>query len=149
MECDHKIIAMYLPQYHEVKENNEWWGQGYTEWVAVKNAKKETEWQDQPRIPLDENYYDLSNIDTLKWQQRLMEKYGVDGLCFYHYYFENAKLILEKPVELLLLNKEINIPFCFCWAKSLLTSALSPIDPFTKTCFTGLWAASFSTIERR
>jgi len=95
---EHKILALYLPQYHRIPENDKWWGEGYTEWTAVKNAKKEYSWQCQPRIPLDYNYYDLNKKETLIWQANLMHKYGVDGMCFYHYYFGGRK-ILEKPAE--------------------------------------------------
>lgn len=111
-----KIIALYLPQFHRVKENDEWWGEGYTDWVAVKNAKKLYSEHNQPKVPLNNNYYDLSSANTLRWQSEIMRKYGVDGLCFYHYCFKDNELLLEKPAETLLDNKDIEIPFCFCWA---------------------------------
>ena len=111
-----KVVTMYLPQYYRTPENDKWWGDGYTDWTAVKNADKYFESQNQPRVPLDNNYYDLSQVETLRWQADLMNKYGIDGQCFYHYYFKNGRKILEKPVELLLQNKDINMPFCFCWA---------------------------------
>lgn len=111
-----KVIAMYLPQFHEVEDNNKWWGDGFTDWVSAKKAKPLFEGHNQPNVPLDDNYYDLMDINTLKWQSDLMKKYMIDGLCFYHYYFKDGKKILEKPAELLLKNKEIDMPFCFCWA---------------------------------
>lgn len=110
-----KIFAFYLPQFHEIKENNLWWGKGFTEWTNVKKALPLFKSHNQPRIPLNENYYKLDDIDTLKWQSDLMLKYGIDGLCFYHYWF-NGQLLLEKPAELLLNNKDINMPFFFSWA---------------------------------
>lgn len=110
-----KVIAFYLPQFHEIPENNEWWGQGFTEWVNVKKAIPLVEGQNQPRIPLNNNYYDLSNVEVMKWQAKLAKKYGVYGFCIYHYWFSGHKL-LEKPAENLLKNKDIDIPFCFCWA---------------------------------
>lgn len=110
-----KIIALYLPQFHEIPENNEWWWKWFTEWVTVKNAKKLFSKHNQPRVPYWDNYYDLSNIQTLKNQADLMNKYWVDWLCFYHYWFK-WKQVLEKPAEMLLENKDIKMNFCFSWA---------------------------------
>lgn len=111
-----KVIAFYLPQFHRVPENERWWGEGYTEWTAVRNAEKLYENHYQPRIPLNNNYYNLMQKDTMKWQTYLMKKYDVYGMCFYHYYFENGRKILEKPAENLLEWKDIDMPFCFSWA---------------------------------
>lgn len=108
-----KFIAFYLPQYHEIDENNKWWGKGFTDWVNVKNAKPFFKGHRQPRIPY--NYYDLSRIDDIKAQVNIANEYGVDGFCFYHYWF-GGKLLLEKPVELLLADRSISIEFCFSWA---------------------------------
>lgn len=111
-----KIVAMYLPQFHRVKENDEWWGEGFTEWVAVKNAKSYLEGHNQPRVPQNQFYYDLLERKTMEWQADLMHQYLIDGMCFYHYWFKDGKRILEKPAERLLQWKEIDMPFCFCWA---------------------------------
>ncbi len=111
-----KIIAMYLPQFHRVKENDEWWGEGFTDWVTVKRATPLFEGHKQPKIPLDKNYYDLADIDTMRWQASLMRKYGVDGICMYHYWFKDGRQILERPAENLLNEKGLDMPFCFCWA---------------------------------
>ena len=110
-----KYIAFYLPQFHSIPENDEWWGKGFTDWVNVKRAKPLFKGHNQPRIPLNNNYYDLAKPDTLRWQASLMAKYNVYGLCFYHYWF-NGKLLLEKPSEILLKNKDIKMNFCFSWA---------------------------------
>lgn len=110
-----KIFAYYLPQFHCIPENDSWWGKGFTEWTNVKKAKPLFKNHIQPQIPLNNNYYSLDNIETLKWQENLMKTYKVDGLIFYHYYFKGKKL-LEKPSELLLNNDDIKIPFFFCWA---------------------------------
>lgn len=108
-------FAMYLPQFHEVAENNEWWGEGFTEWTHVKAAKPLYRKHLQPIVPENNNYYDLMDKETVLWQTNLMKKYGVDGFVYYHYYFRGQKL-LEKPAENLLKWKEIDQPFFFCWA---------------------------------
>lgn len=110
-----KVIAFYLPQFHEIAENNEWWGEGFTEWVNVKNAKPLTKNHNQPHVPLNNNYYNLLNDDVKKWQIDLAKEYGIYGFCMYHYWF-NGHLLLEKPVEQFLKNKELDFPFCLCWA---------------------------------
>ena len=110
-----KVIPVYLPQFHTIPENDEWWGEGFTEWRNVKNAKPLFEGHYQPRVPLNDNYYDLSLVDTLKWQAELAKKYGIYGFCMYHYYFNGHKL-LEKPMEMLLAHPEIDMKYCVCWA---------------------------------
>ena len=116
------IIAFYLPQFHEIPENNEWWGEGFTEWVNMKKAKPLFDDHYQPRIPLNKNYYDLSKQDVLHWQAETAKKYGVNGFCFYHYWF-GEKMLLEKPAEMLLQDKSIDIQFCFSWANESWTKA--------------------------
>lgn len=113
-----KILAMYLPQFHEIEENNRWWGQGYTEWTAVKNAQKYFPTHMQPRVPLNDNYYDLSDESgsVWKWQADLAREYGVYGFCIYHYWFKTGSQLLEKPMEILLQHPEIDINYCICWA---------------------------------
>ena len=113
-----KVLALYLPQFHEIPENNEWWGKGYTEWDAVKNAKEYYIGHQQPMVPLNHNYYDLSDetARTWKWQADLAKKFGVYGFCIYHYWFKTGEQLLEKPMEILLKHKEINVNYCICWA---------------------------------
>lgn len=111
-----KTLSFYLPQFHRIPENDEWWGEGFTEWTAVKGAKKLFEGHNQPRVPLNNNYYNLLQHDTMAWQAELMKKYRVDGMCIYHYWFENGRRILEKPAENLLKWKDIPMSFCFDWA---------------------------------
>ncbi len=110
-----KIIPVYLPQFHTIPENDEWWGKGFTEWVNVKGAKPLFEGHNQPRVPLNNNYYDLSDVETLKWQCKLAKEYGIYGFCMYHYWF-NGHLLLEKPMEMLLAHPEIDIKYCISWA---------------------------------
>ena len=122
-----KLIAYYLPQYHEIPENNKWWGKGFTEWNNVKSAVPLYEGHYQPRIPLNRNYYDLSDVEVMRWQAETAQKYGVYGFCFYHYWF-SEKPIMEKPLLNLLENKDIKIPFCFCWANESWTNAWAKPD---------------------
>lgn len=110
-----KIIAFYLPQYHAIPENDEWWGKGFTEWTNVKKAKPVMKGQVQPKIPLNKNYYCLLDDEVKIWQTKIAKESGIYGFCYYHYWF-NGKLLLEKPAEQMLHNKEINMPFCFSWA---------------------------------
>ena len=110
-----KIFSLFLPQFYETKENNEWWGEGFTEWTNVKNAKSLRKGQVQPLHPLNDNYYNMLDKSTMEWQTSLMHKYGLYGMIYYHYYF-NGKLLLEKPAENLLRWKDIDQPFFFCWA---------------------------------
>lgn len=111
-----KVIAMYLPQFHQVKENDNWWGEGFTDWVAARNAKPLFEGHYQPHIPLKNNYYNLLKKESMQWQAGLMKEYGIDGLCFFHYWFKDGRRILEKPAENLLQWEDVDMPFCFCWA---------------------------------
>lgn len=111
-----KVLSMYLPQFHRVKENDEWWGEGYTDWISAKSAKPLYEGHYQPHIPYNQYYYDLMDKSALEWQALLMKKYGIDGQCIYHYWFKDGRQILEKPVERLLEWEEIDMPFCFNWA---------------------------------
>ena len=115
MSKEIKVIPLYLPQFHTIPENDKWWGKGFTEWVNVKGAKPLFEGHNQPRVPLNENYYDLSDIETLKWQCKIAKEHGIYGFCMYHYWF-SGKLLLEKPMEKLLAHPEIDIKYCISWA---------------------------------
>lgn len=119
-----KVIAHYLPQFHEVPENNNWWGTGYTEWTALKNAKPLFSNHYQQRIPMANNYYDLLDIKVMEWQAEIAKAYGIYGFCFWHYWFNN-KLILEKPSQNMLNSGLPKIPFCFAWAN----------EPWTRTWY--------------
>lgn len=91
-------------------------GEGFTEWTTVRGAASLFEGHKQPIKPLNNHYYNLLEKETMEWQTALMKKYGIDGQCFYHYYFKDGRQILEKPAENLLKWKDIDMPFCFCWA---------------------------------
>lgn len=117
-----KIIAFYLPQYHCIPENDEWWGKGFTEWTNVKKSVPLFDNHNQPREPFEDNYYNLLDSNTIKWQVKIAKQYGIYGFCYYHYWF-NGKMLLQKPAEILLQESYIDFPFCFCWAN----------EPWTKT----------------
>lgn len=114
--CNLRVLTMYLPQFYKVKENDEWWGEGFTDWTSMDEAKPLFEGHKQPKHPLNGNKYNLLDKNTMIWQANLMKKYGINGQCFYHYWFEKGKQILEKPAENLLKWKDIDMSYCFCWA---------------------------------
>lgn len=117
-----KVIAFYLPQFHTIPENEMWWGKDFTDWDSVRNAKPLFLGHNQPKVPLNRNYYNLLENDIKVWQARLAKQYGIYGFCYYHYWFE-GKLLLEKPMEQMLKNKRIDLPFCICWANDPWTRA--------------------------
>jgi O-antigen biosynthesis protein len=111
-----KVLSYYLPQFHPTPENNQWHGEGFTEWTKVQAANPLFRGHYQQHIPHpDIGYYLLETPETLAKQADMMKKAGVYGQIFYHYWF-GGKLILEKPVRMLLENSQIDMPYCFCWA---------------------------------
>lgn len=116
LETDIKALAFYLPQYHTFKENDEWWGKGFTDWTNTKKSVPKYEGQYQPREPHDDiGYYTLDTIETIQAQIELAKKHGLYGFCFYYYWF-SGKRLMEKPVDILLEHKEVKFPFLLCWA---------------------------------
>lgn len=110
-----KTYALNLPQFHRIPENDEWWGEGFTEWTNVRKSKPLFEGHYQPDGPLNGDYYDLSTPEAIVRQHVLAREYGLDGFIYYHYWFSGKKL-LEKPVEMLLDLPEATQSFCLCWA---------------------------------
>jgi len=110
-----KIIAFHLPQFHEIEENNKWWGEGFTEWTNLRKAKTLFRKHYQPRKPLNDFYYDLTDEKAREWQASIAQEHDIYAFCYYHYWFKGKKL-LEKPTEEILKTKKPDMPFCFCWA---------------------------------
>lgn len=110
-----KLIAYYLPQFHPFKENNEWWGQGFTEWRNSSSAKPRFTGHLQPHLPLDLGYYDLRLIDIMRQQAQMAQHAGIHAWCFYHYCFA-GKRVMEVPVNNFLNNPDVDMPFCLMWA---------------------------------
>lgn len=108
-------FAYYLPQYHLIKENNQWWGEGFTEWVHLKNAISFHKNQVVHFPHSDIGFYDLTDIHVMEKQYDLARKNSIDTFCFWHYWFSDDDLLLEKPAELLL-QSNIHVEFCFAWA---------------------------------
>jgi hypothetical protein len=111
-----RIIAFYLPQFHPIPENNEWWGKGFTEWYNVGKAKALFPGHRQPKVPTDLGYYDLRVPEIRLEQSRLAKEAGVEGFCYWHYWFGNGKRLLEKPIEEVVKTGQPDFPFCLAWA---------------------------------
>ena len=115
MNQNKRVIAINLPQFHPFKENNEWWGMGFTEWTNVTKAQPRYEGHYEPHLPADTGFYDLRLPESRQLQADLAKEYGIYGFCYYHYWF-NGKQLMERPVNEILASGEPDFPFMLCWA---------------------------------
>lgn len=111
-----RVIAFYLPQFHTIPENDEWWEKGFTEWTNVKKAKPLFKGHNQPRIPTDLGYYNLLDSEVREAQANMARKAGVEGFMYWHYWFGNGKRLLETPFNDVLESGKPDFPFCLGWA---------------------------------
>lgn len=110
-----QVIAYYLPQFHAIPENDEWWGKGFTEWVSVSKGKPLFKGHQQPVEPGELGYYNLLDATIRERQAALAEEAGVVGFCYWHYWF-GGKQLLEKPLEAVIQSGKPEFPFCIGWA---------------------------------
>ncbi|MDO9235781.1 MAG: glycoside hydrolase family 99-like domain-containing protein [Aquabacterium sp.] len=111
-----RLIAYYLPQFHPIKENDQWWGKGFTEWTNTAKAKPRFPGHYQPHVPADLGFYDLRLPEARQAQADLARAYGIEAFCYYHYWFGNGRQLLERPFEEVVASGEPEFPFCLCWA---------------------------------
>jgi lipopolysaccharide biosynthesis protein len=110
-----RVIAHYLPQFHPIPENDEWWGPGFTEWVNVARARPLFRGHDQPKLPGELGFYDLRLAETRAAQAELARGHGIEAFCYWHYWFAGRR-VLDRPFREVLATRQPDFPFCLGWA---------------------------------
>jgi lipopolysaccharide biosynthesis protein len=111
-----RLIAFYLPQFYPIPENDAWWGPGFTEWTNVAKARPLYKGHKQPRLPADLGFYDLRLAETRERQADMARAAGIEGFCYWHYWFGGGRRILERVFDEVLATGKPNYPFCLAWA---------------------------------
>lgn len=116
MKAKARAITYYLPQFYPIPENDEWWEPGFTEWTNVTKAKPLFPGHHQPNLPTELGFYDLRVPETREKQADLAREHGIEGFCYWHYWFGNGKRILDKIFKEVLESGNPDFPFCIAWA---------------------------------
>lgn len=140
-----RFIAFYLPQFYPTPSNDEWWGKGFTEWTNVCKARPLFRGHYQPHIPADLGFYDLRLNESRMAQAEMAKEYGIEGFCYYHYWFGNNKRELEKPFQEVLKSGNPDFPFMLCWANQNwhtkfwnIDKTMQPKENLIEQCYGGL-----------
>jgi lipopolysaccharide biosynthesis protein len=132
-----RVIALYLPQYYPTPENDEWWGRGFTEWTSTAMAKPLFPGHYQPHVPADLGFYDLRLPESRGAQAQLAREHGVEGFCYYHYWFAGRR-ILERPFDEVVASGQPDFPFCLNWANQTWTSHGAPNRVLIEQTYPGI-----------
>ncbi len=135
-----RAIAFYLPQFHPIPENNEWWGKGFTEWTNTAKARQMFRGHYQPHVPADLGFYDLRVPETHIQQAEMAAAYGIEGFCYYHYWFAGRR-ILERPFNEVVASSSPDFPFCLCWANGTWSGVWHGVPNKARTNGSASWCA--------